>query len=289
MDNTAKISLSNALVYNTVYSSYFKDTFSKTLVNYYDALVEGYNFAAENEKAVSRINSWASRNTNGMINNLVSHLDPSDALLLLNAIYFKGQWLNKFSSSDTKQGEFIKETGDKMKVEYMNAERKCMYYTGDRFSSVQLAYGNGAFVMSVYLPAEGHTVSELSNLMCRGEAEPGYSSLYTVDLKMPKFSTESDINLVDALMASGLQSLFSDNADFSGISNVPLMVSKFLQKSNIKVSETGTEAAAVTEVHMGFGAPLERKAQFHATRPFIYVISETSTGAVLFMGVYNGQ
>lgn len=295
-DNTVEMSLANALIYNTFYSGGFglKQSYVNGLVNWYDAYVKGYDFNAENAKAISGINSWASEQTRGMIPEIMNRLDPSVYLLLMNAIYFKGNWNSslEFKSAATRQEDFTLESGRKVRLPIMRTECMLAYAGTDVCDIVRLPYGNGAFAMNVLLPAEGKTISDVIEWLKSGKSY--WLSSFQVKLKLPKFETENTIGL-RRILAPYIPSSFSDMADFSAMTDAPVCVSDIFQKAKIKVNEQGTESSAVTVIVLGptsAGPDVDIKPQvieFYATRPFVYVISEISTGAVLFSGVYKGE
>ena len=297
-DNTVSMSLANALISNSAMAR-LKKGYTTTLETYYDALIKGYDFKIDNAAALSYINKWAEDKTNGMIKDLLDNLDPKTYLLLMNAIYFKGNWAGNvtFDKKKTQTGKFTKESGAKEDVDYMNQEIKNTYSYSETslYQSLSLPYGNGAFSMSVYLPLEGKTVGDvLASLQTDNPPSYTYSGLANVKLKMPKFATENKINLKGTLASLGMKTAFSKiEADFSELAEDPTYVDFIFQKSRIKVYEEGTEAAAVTVVGMCYATiayPQEPKnVEFYATRPFLYIIRETSTGAILFMGKYDGK
>ena len=173
VDNTVAMNIANAQVFNTAIgdeSKYNKD-YKNALTGYYNALFEGYDFAKDNKKALSAINSWASKQTEGMINPLLDELDPYSATLLMNAIYFKGSWADKFDSSFTRKEDFTKGDGAKTKVDMMNQTSNVSYYFDKNCSAISKTYGNGAFKMTFILPDEGITTAELAKGLDRTALE----------------------------------------------------------------------------------------------------------------------
>ena len=152
-----------------------------------------------------------------------------------------------------------------------------------------MPYGNQAFSMMVLLPGEGKTLKEV---LAATRQNDYWHSLKTgmreaeVDLFLPKFKTEYSKKLNEVLTKMGMGIAFTDAADFSGITDIPARISFVKQDTYISTDESGTEAAAVTVVGMEMtsmpSAP--RRVIFNAERPFIYIIQENSTGAILFMG-----
>lgn len=293
VDNTVAMNIANAQVFNTSISgkSKYKDSYKKALTTYYDALFEGYDFETDNSKALSAINTWASRQTAGMIDPLLDELSPKTATLLMNAIYFKGSWADKFMAENTRKEAFTKTDGKTAKVDMMNQSSEVAYIKMKGFKSISKPYGNGAFRMTFILPDEGKTVAEIAKNLDRNTWETliGIGGSNEVLIKIPKFETSFMIELNDILKSLGMTDAFdSDKADFSNMSEeLKLYISRVFQKARIKVEEKGTEAAAVTVIDMKTSSvgPLT----FYATRPFLYAISEISTGAILFMGQYNGD
>ena len=298
VDNTVAMNIANAQVFNTAIgdeSKYNKD-YKNAITGYYNALFEGYDFAKDNKKALSAINSWASKQTEGMINPLLDELDPYSATLLMNAIYFKGSWADKFDSSFTRKEDFTKGDGAKTKVDMMNQTSNVSYYFDKNCSAISKTYGNGAFKMTFILPDEGITTAELAKGLDRTALERiiKRKGSEEVIIKIPKFETSFTIELNDMLKSLGMVDAFNPTkADFSSMSShLSLYISRVLQKARIKVEEKGTEAAAVTVIDMKLTSAIPSPGEpltFYATRPFLYTISEVSTGAILFMGQYNGD
>lgn len=295
-DNTVLLNLANALVYNTRYTGIKKDYIS-SLENYYDALVKGFDFSKDAQSALSFINNWADEQTYGMIPKLLSNLDPDLYLVLMNALYFKGNWnsKNKFNESDTAVGDFSVSKGKTHKEKYMYQESTIPYGYNNYFQLVSLCYGNGAYAMDLIVPHENVSLEDALSSLSKYNYPAPLGGDRFVKVKLPVFETESDkIKLDDALIDMGMKDAFdSAKADFSRMAEEKVWVSEIFQKSRIKVNEKGSEAAAVTVVMMAASAgpnftppPVP---EVYATRPFIYIIRETSTNAILFMGVYKGR
>lgn len=292
VDNTVKLNIANALIANTEKARLKKDYIS-ILSTYYDALAKGYNFSSENAAALSYINNWAKEQTNGMIPKLLDDLSPNTYAMLMNAIYFKGIWSEaiKFDTKNTKADKFTREDKTETKVDYMNKQAEMGYAVAEGFRMVGLPYGNGAYQMVVMLPDEGKKLSDMAASIT-GETLLALRPNTTVNLKLPKFETENTIQLNEVLQALGMQLAFTGSADFSAMAEDPLYVSRVFQKAKIKVDEKGSEAAAVTVIDIKESAYFpgaEVIPEFYATRPFMYLIREISTGAILFMGKYDGK
>lgn len=298
VDNTVKMNIANAQVFNTFIGdeSKYNKSYKSALTNYYDALFEGYDFIKDNGKALSAINSWASKQTEGMINPLLEELSPDSATLLMNAIYFKGSWADKFNASNTRKEQFTMAGGKKIEVEMMNQTSNVSYRAMNGYKVISKPYGNGAFKMTFILPNEGISTAELVKDFDRStwEVLTKDTGEREVKIKIPKFETSFKLELNDYLKSLGMTDAFlGSKADFSNMSDeLSLYISKIFQKARIKVEEKGTEAAAVTVIDMKVTSALPSPSEpptFYATRPFLYAISEISTGAILFMGQYNGN
>lgn len=253
--------------------------------NYFGALVSELNFSKAS--ALSTINEWVSDNTHGKIDEIIDHIDPSTMMILINAIYFNCMWEVEFDPEDTYDAPFYRENGTKFAmVDMMKLESTFKVAYSDNFRAIELPYKNNKFSMFLFLPDEGTTVNELAQEL-DGETWKGWLQSfretrdYTIEL--PRFEFEFDRSLKEDLKAMGLDVAFSNEADFSGISDIDLLISDVIHKTYIKLNEEGTEAAAVTAITMdltsaGPGTILR------FDRPFLFSITENSSKSILFMG-----
>ncbi|MDD4452381.1 MAG: serpin family protein [Proteiniphilum sp.] len=283
-DPTTKLSIANAIFTNkrvVVHADFLKSNQS-----YYDATVQSVDFS--DSATAGLINNWASDQTNGLIKKVIDRTDAFDLMYLLNALYFKGIWATQFDAKNTIGKPFIRENGTTIQVEMMRQKNRFLYAEDQFLQMVQLPYGNKAFSMMVLLPKKG----ALKDIVF-GARESNYwhglkSSLREaeVDLSLPKFKTEYSKKLNDVLTKMGMGIAFTDGANFTGITDVPAKISFVKQDTYISTDESGTEAAAVTTVGMELTSmpTPPKKVIFNAERPFIYIIQENSTGAILFMG-----
>lgn len=290
LDKQTTINIANYIALNKQ-TTLLADYAEQVKTNY-KAGVETLDFSRQ--ESTQHVNNWCKEQTDGMIPSIVDQLDPGAALIAMNAIYFNGTWENKFQKSSTREENFKGYTRDIKKVQMMRQSEKFNYIDNDTLQAVTLPYGNGAYAMTVLLPREGKSIDEM---MAGLSAEKFTSLLYDMDqcivnLKLPRFTIETKTDLNGVISALGAPSMFTTEANFSKMSQQPLYVSKMLQKAKIEVSEEGTKAAAVTAAIMMMASlhPQEpRRVTFHANRPFVYVISQRATGAVLFMGQYVGD
>jgi len=285
-DPSTKLSIANAIFTNKFVT--IKPDFISTNTNYYDATVQPVDFTLPATKDI--INKWASDNTNGLIEKVIDETKAEDLMYLLNAIYFKGIWTTKFDAKNTSKKAFTTENGTKQTVDMMSQTANFNYTEDETMQVVQLPYGNQAFSMLVLLPKSGKkqidVVTALQDKKYWGQK---ISSLCEreVELFLPKFKTEYSKKLNDVLINMGMGIAFNPyQANFSRMSDLPANIDFVKQDTYISTDESGTEAAAVTVVGVIFtsiGPP--HKVVFNANKPFIYVIQENSTGAILFMGV----
>ena len=269
------------------------DSYKKTVTNYYDAYVESVDFS-NGPQAVSKINGWCNRNTRGLIPKIIDNLPKGTYACLLNALYFKSKWSSPFEKSATSDETFTNQGGTKTKLPMMKKEKNFAYGWNDVYQAVRIPYGNGAFYMTVVLPLEGHSVSDaIASLQQTGWKSLGSGmTSATVDLWLPKFETKYEAELTDLLEALGMPTAFTPSADFSLMTQQPVCIGFIKQKAIIKVDEDGSEAAAVSIGGMkatSAGPDEFNRVVFHADHPFLYFISENSTGAILFSGRFSGK
>ncbi len=267
--------------------------FTEAVESSYDAKVIYKDFAKED--VVGFINSWCKEKTHGMIPSILDDpLDPGTVAHFLNAIYFKGIWSSQFKKSDTSKEKFVREDGSTLKVDMMHQKAAFSVCVGKGYTSVILPYGNKAYRMTVLLPDESSSVADLMKGLTAESLDPKcFYDAEEVDLKLPAFESEFKIDFSDILSDMGMPTAFSPLADFSAMTTAQVCISQVLHKAKIKVDETGSEAAAVTDVTMketSAGPGSEPKVfTFHADHPFIYAITEVSTGAIFFIGQYSGK
>ena len=263
------------------------DSFENTVEDKFLAEVESVDMGSQ--KGIDRINQWCSANTNGKIPTILDKPDSALLLFLANALYFKGGWKMEFEKTETK--DFHHANGTTSSKSSIVATRSMAYYADEKLKTVEIPYGNGAYVMDMILPHEDVTLEDAAAYL----AEDGvwvkiinnFSSL-EVDLQFPKFRIESDMVFNEMLQQMGMVDAFdSQAADFSKMTEGDLMISFVRQKTYIDVTEKGTEAAAVTGVGMeGSAGPPMDKYEFIADRPFFFLIRERSTGVILFVGLH---
>ena len=288
-DKLTTVNIANYIAVNKHFK--LKNAYTDAVSSKYAANVENQDFASP--KTLKHINQWCSDHTDRMIPSIIDHLNPSDIAVLMNAIYFNGTWTDPFSKKYTRQENFQGYTRDIKKVDVMHQNHKFNYADNSLYSAVELPYGNGQYSMTLLLPNVGVSIDEMIKQLTTTELAKLQQQMEKciVDLKLPRFSTTTDVRLNAPLSTLGAKTMFSGNADFSRMADAGLFVSAMLQKAKIEVSEEGTKAAAVTAAVMTMSAlPHEqpRHVKFYAKRPFVYMITENNTNAILFIGQYTG-
>jgi len=288
VDPKVIMKIANSIWYSDNFS--VEDNFLSVNKTYYDAEVTDLDFT--DPASVDVINSWISDKTHEKIDEIIDQIDPENVMFLINAIYFKGIWKYQFNKDDTKDEVFYDQNGDFLNnVKMMSFKEKISYTSNGLFQAVELPYGQGNFTMIVLLPkyqvSLDNLISEMNSANW-GTWMESFSDETEVNVYLPKFKVEYEKKLNPDLTQLGMGIAFSDGeADFTKINKAGgLYISYVKHKTFIQVDEEGTEAAAVTVVAMGktSAGSGDDSIQFRADHPFIYVIREKTTGAIMFMG-----
>lgn len=261
--------------------------------------VGNYRACISNDLNVKSVNDWCASQTRGMIPQMVDEIDPNTLLTALNAVYFESQWSDVFDAGGTRPIDFTLANGTKVKLPLMHQKHLFSYGEGDGYSMLTMPYTNGCS-MVVLLPDEDSSLDRLLSSISYDDFNKVWKKSTTcrVDVLLPRFETEVEQPLIPVMQQLGVRSMFdARRADYSRLAHVkpgvPVYVSEMKQKAKIEVNETGTKAAAVTEQGIIAGAtgrpPQFRNCTFHVTRPFLYMIKDNFTGAILFMGTYYGE
>lgn len=290
LDQQTTVSIANYIAVNKAYR--LRPQFVSTVIDHYMAGVESLDFS--NPATAKHINNWCSKHTEGMIPSIIDQTVPAAVSYLMNAIYFNGTWEKKFDARKTSEKNFRGYTRDIQKVEMMHQRNKFLYAEMPLYKAVVLPYGNGVYHMTVLLPNEGKSISEMMASIDASTLSTLTSKMdiCNVNLQLPKFTTETNIPLNGIVSTLGAPSIFNPaEADFSKFADGQFYVSQMLQKAKIEVSEKGTKAAAVTAAVMltSLGPTDYRDVNFIADHPFVYTISDSQSGALLFVGQFTGN
>jgi serine protease inhibitor len=239
--------------------------------------------------ALSTINGWVDSKTNHRIPTIIDRIQPQDVMYLINAIWFKGGWREKFDPAKTRAETFNGINGSTQPMQLMNMKRDTtLFVQTQSYKAVDLPYGNGAFSMTVVLPAENTSIETFANSLTPALWNEIVSGLRkaSFDLGLPKLTLKWERTLNDDLKALGMVEAFrTTGADFTRMAAAPagnnLFVSFVKQKTFVAIDEEGTEAAAATAVGIGVTS---LPPQMRVDRPYIFVLRERLSGTILFMG-----
>lgn len=266
----------------------FLDEFLETLARNYGAGLRVLDFATRSEEARQVINRWVSEQTEGRIENLIPQgmVGPLTKLVLTNAIYFDAAWQHPFQEDQTRQRPFYLLDGGEVEVPMMRQMASFGYAEGEEYQAVELPYVGGELSMVILLPARGE-LGAFEGTLDGKRVQALLQGLETrqVALTMPKFEYRSEFSLAQTLAAMGMPLAFSGEADFSGMDGTrDLFIQEVVHKAFVSVDEEGTEAAAATAVVMPTSAVPTAPVEVTVDHPFIFLIRDRGTGAVLFLG-----
>lgn len=296
LDSLTKVMIANNIYLNSGYN--LNEDFVHKANHYYDAHPQVRDF--HDPQTLVEINKWASDHTEQRINKVLDDDFDKDAICyLLNAIYFNGSWTYKFDKAETIEERFYHPMNTQQVAmrPMMQMHSTIEYSINNEFEAVRLPYGNGSFQMTVLLPRikEGEEPGKLPDVPTLGTWQELTQRMIPreVLLKLPRFETESDMDLIEIMKKLGMTDAFTSYADFSNLCNWSVKIGLMKHLAKIKVDEEGAEAAAVTVIGTEMTATPDGPhthfyIQFNANHPFIYVITEKNTGAIFFIGRYTG-
>ncbi len=282
-----QLNIANAVWAEQTYP--FLQSFLDTIALNYGAGVRLADFISQYETVRKEINDWVSNQTEEKINDLIPDgvLNPDTRMALVNAIYFKADWLSPFEAESTEDAPFHLLDGSEVTVPMMNQDAFIPYAQGDGWQAIELAYQGETAAIDIVVPDEGR-FEEVESSLDYESASAILSSLQpaSVSLGLPKFKYESEFGLADQLKALGMTDAFEpDLADFSGMfERDDLYISAVVHKAFVAVDEKGTEAAAATAVIVGVTSAQISKLTLTIDRPFIFLIRDIATGQILFIG-----
>lgn len=314
------LSTANSIWINQTITTDIKKKFVRKNTKKWNAQVTSL---AYDPAAIVRINQWCKLQTNGLIPNIVNRLDPNDRMVLVNTLYFKADWLNPFPKNKTQNRPFFLNPEESIDVPTMEQWATLDYAENADCQVVRLPYTIATdaktrksveecqYALYVLLPAEnldcatfvqklnGNYWMQLVKQLDEGSVSKKIENRTfskaaglpaRIHLQMPKWETNHQADLVGNLQKQGILRIFTAQAELSGISKTPLMVSNILQKTYMKVDEKGTEAAAATAVTIRLTgrAPIKQETiEMIVNRPFCYMLVETATNTPVFVGLMN--
>jgi len=254
------------------------------------------DFPNQLEQVRQKINHWVSQKTSEKIPELFKRgvLTEHDRMVLANAIYFKASWKNSFNKAMTKQNTFYRngQEQDKQTVPFMHENAEHRHVSSNDLDALELAYEHPDLAMVVVLPKARDGLRNLEKRLTGKELRDIISRMEHrhVSVQLPKFNVRSPIDLKNILSKMGLDAMFTNQANFSRMSETPLRVDSAIHEAYIEVDENGTEGAAATGVSMeGRSMPLVPvdPTSFVADHPFLYAVVHKQTGALVFLGKVN--
>lgn len=265
-----------------------KQGFLDLNTTYYDAEVDELDFSSPS--AIETINHWVREKTHDKIDRIIEDLSPEAMMVLVNALYFNCTWETEFDKELTERKPFFSDNGEKYAdVDMMTTESTFRYAQEEDFTAVELPYQNKKFSMYLFLPSYNSTVDDLIGEL-DGDSWKIWMEAFQqnrdVQVTMPKFKFDYRRSIGEDLKAMGLGIAFTNQADFSGISDIDLLISEVIHKTYIDVNEEGTEAAAVTGIVFettsvgGDPGPLV----ITLDRPFLFAITEKASNSIVFVG-----
>jgi serpin B len=258
--------------------------------NNYGAGLQQVDFMGATEAARQTINAWVEKETRDKIKELLKPgvLTGDTRLVLTNAIYFKGLWANQFKKKITQVEEFHTAPGASVKAPLMRLTEHFKYLDGGDFQALEMPYQGKDLSMVVLLPKKVDGLAGLEDKLTKENLTNWLARLgkREVRVALPRFKMTKEFSLKDALQALGMRQAFvPGGADFTGMSGSgrKLFISAVVHKAFVDVNEEGTEAAAATGVVVGLTSA-RIIPDFRADHPFVFVIRDTRSGSVLFMG-----
>jgi len=265
----------------------FLDEFIDLLKECYGTPITPLDFQ-QIEASRTKINTWVEERTQDKIKELIKpgHIDALTILVLVNAIYFKGDWAHPFDDNLTKDAPFWISADEKIETPMMSQKGKFGFAQRENLQILELPYAGQDLSMVVLLPKEVDGLAVLEDSLTLENLADWTGNLRESEVQvfLPRFKMSSSFELSSTLGSMGMSDAFDANADFSGMDGSrSLFISAVIHKAFVDVNEEGTEAAAATAVVMARGMP-PHPATFRADHPFIFLIRDNASGSILFLG-----
>lgn len=278
----AKLSIANSIWFND--NDEFppvKESFLQKNADYFGAGLYKIPF---NDEALNDINAWVSKNTDGMIDKMIDEISPSTLMFLINAICFDAEWETKYEPEDISDGKFTSLYGKIQDVEFMSSQESLYLDDGSATGFIK-DYAGGKYSFAALLPNENVDLSKyIGTLKDTLKDTIKNAENSSVSAYIPKFTFDYGIRLNEVLAALGMEKAFSVQADFSGICNGDIFISRVLHKAKIILDADGTKAAAATSVEIKCMGTIQEEKTVYLNRPFVYMIIDNETQLPIFMG-----
>jgi serpin B len=284
LDPNTTVDIANSIWYRQGFN--VLPQFLQTDSSNFHAEIKALDFTSPSAPAT--INNWVSNNTNGYIPSIINNI-PGDAVMyLVNAMYFKSSWNEKFDPAKTQPANFYLPDNSTVQTNFMTGDVDFNYYNDSKVSVYELPYSNKEYSMVIVEPATGTSVADVEATLDSAKWQTWMTNLRATNntITLPKFKFSYNVLLNNTLTNLGLGVAFSDNADFSLINpTARLKISQVVHKAYVETDESGTTAAAATSV--GVVAEIATVPPPPINHPFIFAIRQMSSGLVLFVGTMN--
>jgi len=284
-----KLSVANSLWPQKDYK--FLDDYIVLIKDNYGTSITPQDYKTAAEPARKTINKWVEGKTQDKIKDLIPSgvLDPMTRLVLVNAIYFKGNWVCQFKADATQKAPFFLPADKSVEVQLMNQKNKFRYAQTDSEQVLELPYAGNQLSMLVLLSKDKAGLAGLEKAITVENIAKWSAALrkQEVIVSLPKFKMTSQFTLNKALVEMGMTDAFSNKADFSGMDGTKdLFISAAIHEAFVELNEEGTEAAAATAVVAELKCEVKETPPviFRADHPFVFLIRENKTGSILFIG-----
>lgn len=271
---------------------HFQTDFAQNNSDYFNAEIQEIDIY--DNQSPKMINDWVKKSTNEKIEEIAdTPLDPDLVVMLINAIYFKGDWTYEFDKKQTEKRNFHLEDGTTKDIPLMTLNKKLPYMENENFQAVSLPYGDKEKSMKVILPRENSSLEEFKKMLTNDNWQKWSSEFQKKEgtIILPKFQLEYEVLLNETLKKFGMTTAFDrEEANFTKMikESDPLWISKVKQKTYIDVNEEGTEAAGATSVEVVTeSASLDGPFHMEVNRPFFIAITDNNSGTILFIGLIS--
>lgn len=291
--------LSEKSTYSLANKIFFNDDLrlNECIEGFFNGDVEKMDFTNKPSESIEKINNWVKDQTQGKIVDLIPNgaINPWSKMILANAVYFNSKWMNQFQKENTKLQTFYVSPTDEIQVEMMTQTGTFMYGISERLqvTALEMPYANPDYSMIILLPEPSRGLDTLIRTIKPSDLYELVSNMYDdeIFISLPKFKIEQHFELAGPLYSMGIRKLFDPRfVDLSGFfanlndTKQPIAVNSVIHKTFISVDEEGTEAAAASALMFGRSGRPVFPTQFIANRPFMYLIRDTQTNFILFMG-----
>ena len=274
VDKQVQLGIADSVWIRDSFEPLVKQDFTQRVKDYFKSEIFARDFGSP--QTPDEINAWISNKTNGKIDKMVDQIDPELVMFLINAIYFKGEWITSFNESATKEADFFLSDGSTVKVNMMSTKGNFSYYEGEDFKAARFPYGRDKIAMYIFLPNRDVTLDSFVESLDQKAWESyidGFKLVEGLEVKFPKYKLEYGVKrLNDVLKRLGMGIAFSPgNANFTGIAPADLFIDYVDHKAVIEVNEKGTVAAAATVVGIGLTSMPPIKPTFFVDKTLVII------------------